>query len=335
VSKSKANKTGIAVLGQQKNGAPTDRRINRTLEVIADELRGAFKTETADIIKIGILLLEAKQHVKHGEWLPWLQKEFSLSSRSAEKYMRAADFVAKNELSSNLNLSPSALYLLSETENGFGFWEGGYARKEATAAVLKAAGEQRIGVQEAKKIARKVRDEKAAADDAEAERKNADARALEIKRIEWEAAHPEEAKREALEEAQREAMADEMAEAKRDARLCGEQWSEIKEDWIEEWKSDNWTDDEQAGFEEEYARSWKKDHGTPEEKAAIQAESEARRAEFVAEDKARIRFARLVSRLKKLATEPIEKFTGAADFDDLQKIANFLVQVAGSPFRLP
>src|SRR5262245_48735233 len=88
VSKSKANKMGIAVSGRQKNGVPTDPRINRTLEVIVGELHSALKTEVIGIIEIGELLVEAKEHVGHGEWLPWLRKELSMSTRTAQRYMK-------------------------------------------------------------------------------------------------------------------------------------------------------------------------------------------------------------------------------------------------------
>ena len=92
---------------------------NRTLAVIADELHAALKRETADILTIGTLLVEAKAQVGHGKWLSWLKQEFSMSERSAQKYMKAAEFAAKNELSADLDLSPSALYLLSEDSH----WE--------------------------------------------------------------------------------------------------------------------------------------------------------------------------------------------------------------------
>ena len=105
MSKSKANKMGTAVSGQQQNGAPIGRRINRALEVIVGELRSALKTETSDIIKIGELLVEAKTHVQHGRWLAFLKK-FSMSERSAQRYMKAYQFVsAKNVTVTDLDLS--------------------------------------------------------------------------------------------------------------------------------------------------------------------------------------------------------------------------------------
>ena len=61
----------------------------RELTVIADEIRIALKSETANILKLGESLVEAKnsRHIKHGQWLPWLTQNFSMSERTAQKYM--------------------------------------------------------------------------------------------------------------------------------------------------------------------------------------------------------------------------------------------------------
>ena len=113
---------------------------NRTLAVIIGELRDALKHEVADIIAVGELLVEAKGKIKHGEWLPWLKKEFSMSERTARNYMKAAEFAAKSATVADLQqLSPRALYLLAQAD-----WGEGYGRTEATAAVLKEAAEKRV-----------------------------------------------------------------------------------------------------------------------------------------------------------------------------------------------
>ena len=187
---------------------------NRTIAIIVDELRGALKRETDDIITIGELLSEAKAKVEHGEWLPWLM-QFSLSDRSAQKYMKAADFAAKNELGSDLKLSPSALYLLSEDS----YWEGRLFRQEATEAVLTAAREERVGLDRAKEII---------------DRTIADRQ-----------------KEKARQDAQAVAMADDMAVAKHDAEANGECWEEGKDEWIDRWKALNWGEEQEAKFETE------------------------------------------------------------------------------------
>jgi hypothetical protein len=91
----------------------------RELSVIADEIRVNLKRETAAIITTGGLLIEAQKQVDHGEWLPWLKREFSLSERSAQRYMRAFKFAVKYDTVADLNMSPTALYLLTEKEDDF------------------------------------------------------------------------------------------------------------------------------------------------------------------------------------------------------------------------
>jgi hypothetical protein len=58
-------------------------RPNRTIDDITGELHVALKRETGDILTVGGLLAEAKDKISHGEWLPWLKNEFSMSVRSA------------------------------------------------------------------------------------------------------------------------------------------------------------------------------------------------------------------------------------------------------------
>lgn len=50
-----------------------------------------------------------------------------------------------------------------------------------------------------------------------------------------EAKNPERALDKARDDEQREEMADDMDEARRDARESGEYWSDIKDEWIEDW----------------------------------------------------------------------------------------------------
>jgi Protein of unknown function (DUF3102) len=71
------------------------------------------------VIEIGRLLRAAKKELGHGEFLPWLKSEFSLSERSAQRYMAAHRFfveavasVAKSDKLADLKLHPSALFAL-------------------------------------------------------------------------------------------------------------------------------------------------------------------------------------------------------------------------------
>lgn len=85
--------------------------------------------------------------VPHGEWLPWLKNEFSMSERSAQKYVKAAAYAAKYELGADLKLSPAALFLLSR-----------YDEREIADAVTEAAKENHVGCDQVKKIVQDVID---------------------------------------------------------------------------------------------------------------------------------------------------------------------------------
>ena len=105
----------------------------RTLEQIADDIRSKTKS-ISDAIAIGGLLLEAQKQVGHGEWLPWLDREFDFSARTAQNYMASHEFGLKYETVAYLRLSCSALYTLAS---------GDYSDEEVV-AVLTAAATERV-----------------------------------------------------------------------------------------------------------------------------------------------------------------------------------------------
>ena len=110
---------------------------NRTLEVIAEEIR-AKRESTTCIIDIGGLLKEAKEGVEHGKWLEWLEQELDYSKRTAERYLKAFEFArsVKSDTVTDFGLlTPTALYLLSEDA----YWRTNHCedyRDDATDAVL-------------------------------------------------------------------------------------------------------------------------------------------------------------------------------------------------------
>ena len=62
----------------------------RTIETITDEILDAKRTGGEAILTIGRCLIEAKDMLPHGEWLPWLNERVELSERTAQKFMRLA-----------------------------------------------------------------------------------------------------------------------------------------------------------------------------------------------------------------------------------------------------
>src|SRR5258708_11594168 len=82
------------------------------LPVLAEQVRSHSQSSTASIIAIGKALLEAKEHLKHGQFCEWVSRECGFTIRSAQNYMRVAEFVAREgEMFSLLN--PAIIYLLA------------------------------------------------------------------------------------------------------------------------------------------------------------------------------------------------------------------------------
>jgi hypothetical protein len=81
------------------------------LDAAADRIRTILGRSTSAIIEAGKELHRAKNHIGHGNWGDWLRREFSLSQRAAQLYMRAAEWAeGKSEIVSLLE--PTGVYLL-------------------------------------------------------------------------------------------------------------------------------------------------------------------------------------------------------------------------------
>jgi hypothetical protein len=92
---------------------PKQKAAARSLDTIVGEIQKTFRNDIGNIIKRGDLLLEAKDQLEHGQWLPWLEKNFDMEERTAQRAMAAAKFAAKYDNVSDLRLTKAALYELS------------------------------------------------------------------------------------------------------------------------------------------------------------------------------------------------------------------------------
>jgi hypothetical protein len=86
----------------------------REAKIIRRLQERASKRFIADIVEIGKHLAKVKAHVGHGQWLPWLQKNFSMSVDTAERYISVSYLPAKIRRLRNLDLS--VLYLLAKRD---------------------------------------------------------------------------------------------------------------------------------------------------------------------------------------------------------------------------
>lgn len=83
------------------------------LDEYAEKIRAIGKRAFADIVEIGRLLTAAKAIAGHGNWLPWLDKNFGWTDKTALNFMRVGELAAKSEKFSDLNIGISSLYLLA------------------------------------------------------------------------------------------------------------------------------------------------------------------------------------------------------------------------------
>jgi DUF3102 family protein len=75
----------------------------------------ALKDSLKHAIVAGELLIEAKEKLQHGQWLPWLREHCTISERTAQLYMRAAkhrgELEANTQCVADLTLSEAAALL--------------------------------------------------------------------------------------------------------------------------------------------------------------------------------------------------------------------------------
>ncbi len=128
-----------------KKKTDADRAVPKLVK-ITGELHAIFRRGAEDVIQVGRLLTSAKKEVGHGEFLPWLEKEFSLSEKSAQRYMAAHKFMTtvaapllKSDKLADLRMRPSALYELTEMHSR------GAITQADIEAVLKEAAKNWVG----------------------------------------------------------------------------------------------------------------------------------------------------------------------------------------------
>jgi Protein of unknown function (DUF3102)/ParB-like nuclease domain len=78
----------------------------------AEVIRALGKRVVGDIIEIGRRLSECKELCGHGNWLPWLKREFGWGDDTALNYMRCADLAISRNFR-DLSIPVSGLYLLA------------------------------------------------------------------------------------------------------------------------------------------------------------------------------------------------------------------------------
>lgn len=114
----------------------------KVVQQYTNEIKGAMRRSSQDIIDIGHKLTEVKQHLGHGSFRNWLKFEFNWSVSAATKFMQVWEqFKCVNF--THLNITASTLYLIAAPSTP----------KQARVEVLeRASNGENIGYAKAKKI---------------------------------------------------------------------------------------------------------------------------------------------------------------------------------------
>lgn len=80
----------------------------------AESIRRLHKRSISDIVEIGRLLSECKKLLGHGNWLPWLEREFAWSERTARHYMTVYAFFSSGSANvTDFAMDLSTLYTIA------------------------------------------------------------------------------------------------------------------------------------------------------------------------------------------------------------------------------
>jgi len=81
-------------------------------KLAAQDIKPRLRRAAADIIAIGGKLATVREHLDHGQWLPWLETEFDMAERTARNFVQVARrFDGKSAIIADLG--PTALYMLA------------------------------------------------------------------------------------------------------------------------------------------------------------------------------------------------------------------------------
>jgi Protein of unknown function (DUF3102) len=77
-------------------------------------IRALRKQTIENIIEIGEQLVDVRDnHLDHGEWLPWLEREFAWSRQTADRFIHVYEVRDKLPTRGHFELPLSAFYLLA------------------------------------------------------------------------------------------------------------------------------------------------------------------------------------------------------------------------------
>ena len=137
----------------------------RTIEAITGDILEAKRTGGEAILTIGRCLIEAKDLLPHGEWLPWLTERVEFSPRTAQNFMRLAREWTNTQTLADLGASKALSLLALPPEEREQFMEEHNVvdmTSRQLEAAIKERDEARIDAADAQKSAMKLREALAA-----------------------------------------------------------------------------------------------------------------------------------------------------------------------------
>ena len=138
---------------------PTD------FDAIAERIRERIRRTTTDIIETGRDLRLVKERLDHGQFVTWINSEFGMSPRSAQRFMGASEW-AEDKSDTVSHLPPNTLYTLSAKstpelirEQVIADLEAGNRvdPREVVERVRMARGDQRLADKHAAEVERRRR----------------------------------------------------------------------------------------------------------------------------------------------------------------------------------
>lgn len=105
------------------------------------EIRGLMRRTAQGIVDVGQKLLDIKEKLGHGNFLNWLKQEFDWSELTAQRFMQVARrFESANLL--DLEIAPSALYILSAPSTPESVREEAFSRAKAGESITYKAAKE-------------------------------------------------------------------------------------------------------------------------------------------------------------------------------------------------
>lgn len=180
LAKSIARSVGSASIASMAQSTPAPAR---SIEDVTREILDAKGQVVEGYLTIGTRLIEAKEMLDHGEWLPWLAERVDISERNAQNYMRVAREYANPQALAGLGFTKALALLALPSGEREEFIEGHAVADMSTRELEQAIRERdeaRKAAEDAEKQTQMLRES--------ADRENARANAAEARVHELESA---------------------------------------------------------------------------------------------------------------------------------------------------